>query len=331
MFTGLIESIGRVLDMTTRPSGARLRLRTSLAAELAPGDSLAANGVCLTVAALSDDAVEADIGPETARVTMLGSLVAESVADPSKYYRSNVQAGLALMDMMRLSKVNRIVVSSTAAVYGEPSKQPIEEHDPVQPSNPYGETKLALERALQWYGRAYGLQSICLRYFNAAGASARNGERHDPETHLIPRVLDVAAGNSAVLQVFGDDYPTKDGTCVRDYIHVQDLAEAHVLALEALAGTGAPSSVYNLGGGGGYSIREVVETAQLVTGRSIPTEIGPRRAGDPPILIASSDRIKKELGWSSTRQRLADIIDSAWQWMQTRNLSDRIASREGHS
>jgi UDP-glucose 4-epimerase len=247
------------------------------------------------------------------------SLVAESVADPSKYYRNNVQAGLALMDMMRLSHVNRMVVSSTAAVYGEPVKQPIEEHDPVEPSNPYGETKLALERALQWYGRAYGLQTISLRYFNAAGASARNGERHDPETHLIPRVLDVAAGKSAVLQVFGDDYPTKDGTCVRDYIHVEDLAEAHVLALEALASTGAPSSVYNLGGGGGYSIREVLETAQVVTGRSIRTEVAPRRPGDPAILIASSDRIKKELGWSPTRQRLADMIDSAWQWMKNRN------------
>jgi UDP-glucose 4-epimerase len=247
------------------------------------------------------------------------SLVGESMVDPSKYYRSNVQAGLALMDMMRLSNVKRMVFSSTAAVYGEPSKQPIEEHDPVQPANPYGETKLTLERALQWYGRAYSLQSISLRYFNAAGASARNGERHDPETHLIPRVLDVATGKSAVLQVFGDDYPTKDGTCVRDYIHVQDLAEAHVLALEALVDGDAPSSVYNLGGGGGYSIREVLDTAQLVTGRSIRTEVAPRRPGDPPILIASSDRIKKELGWNPTRQRLAEIIDSAWQWIYNRN------------
>ncbi|MDF2458911.1 MAG: galE [Nitrospira sp.] len=247
------------------------------------------------------------------------SLVGESMVDPSKYYRSNVQAGLALVDMMRLSNVNRMVFSSTAAVYGEPRKQPIEEHDPVQPANPYGETKLTLERALQWYGQAYSLQSISLRYFNAAGASERNGERHDPETHLIPRVLDVAAGKSPVLRVFGDDYPTKDGTCVRDYIHVQDLAEAHVLALQALVDGCAFSSVYNLGGGGGYSIREVLNTAQLVTGRSIPTEIAPRRPGDPPILIASSDRIKKELGWSPIRQRLADIIETAWHWMQNRS------------
>jgi UDP-glucose 4-epimerase len=245
------------------------------------------------------------------------SLVGESMIDPAKYYRSNVQAGLSLMDMMKLANVNRMVFSSSAAVYGEPIKQPIEEDDPVCPTNPYGDTKLALERALQWYGQAYGLQSISLRYFNAAGASTRNGERHDPETHLIPRILDVAAGKSAVLRLFGHDYPTKDGTCVRDYIHVQDLAEAHVLALDALMEGRAPSSVYNLGGGGGYSVREVLDTAQLVTGRSIPTEVAPRRLGDPAILIASSDRIKKELGWSPSRQRLAEILDSAWRWMHS--------------
>ena len=243
------------------------------------------------------------------------SLVGESMEDPAKYYRNNVQAGLSLLDMMKLCGVRRIVFSSSAAVYGDAAKQPIEETDPLRPSNPYGDTKLSLERALQWYGLAYGMRSVSLRYFNAAGASARNGERHDPETHLIPSVLNVAAGTSPLLRLFGDDYPTKDGTCVRDYIHVEDLADAHVLALGAMQTGPAPSSIYNLGGGGGYSVREVLDTAQLVTGRLIPTEVVARRPGDPAVLIASSDRIKKELGWSPRRQRLDDILDSAWRWM----------------
>lgn len=243
------------------------------------------------------------------------SLVGESMEDPAKYYRSNVQAGLSLLDMMKLCGVRRIVFSSTAAVYGDAQKQPIEETDPLRPSNPYGDTKLAFERALQWYGRAYGVRAVSLRYFNAAGATRRNGERHDPETHLIPSVLNVAAGRSPVLRLYGDDYPTKDGTCVRDYIHVEDLAEAHVLALRAMQTGPAPSPIYNLGGGGGYSVREVLDTAQLVTGRHIPTEVSRRRAGDPAVLIASSDRIKKELGWNPRRQRLDEILDSAWRWM----------------
>lgn len=243
------------------------------------------------------------------------SLVGESMQDPAKYYRNNLQAGLSLLDMMKLCGVRRIVFSSTAAVYGDAPKQPIEETDPLRPANPYGETKLALERALQWYGHAYGMRSVSLRYFNAAGASARNGERHEPETHLIPNVLNVAAGLSPSLRVFGNDYPTKDGTCVRDYIHVEDLAEAHVLALRAMQVGPAPSRVYNLGGGVGYSVREVLDTAQLVTGRVIRTEPAPRRPGDPPVLVASSDRIKKELGWTPRRQRLDDILDSAWRWM----------------
>jgi UDP-glucose 4-epimerase len=251
------------------------------------------------------------------------SLVAESMQDPSKYYRSNVQAGLSLLDMMKLCGVRRLVFSSTAAVYGEPAKQPIEETDPLRPANPYGDTKLALERALQWYGRAYGLRSVSLRYFNAAGASRVNGERHEPETHLIACALNVAAGLAPVLKLFGDDYPTKDGTCVRDYIHVEDLADAHVLALRALQAGAPPSPVYNLGGGGGYSVREVLDTAHMVTGRSIPTETAPRRPGDPAVLIASSDRIKKELGWTPKRQRLDEIIDSAWRWMHRR---ERIAA-----
>lgn len=246
------------------------------------------------------------------------ALVGESMRDPSKYYRSNLQAGVSLLDMMKLCGVRLMVFSSTAAVYGEPEKQPIEECDPLRPINPYGESKLAFERALHWYGLAYGLRSVSLRFFNAAGASARNGERHDPETHLIPCVLDVAAGRRPALRMYGDDYPTKDGTCVRDYIHVEDLADAHVLALQALQEGSIEQRVYNLGGGGGYSIREVLDTAQLVTGHTIPAEVAPRRPGDPAVLIASSDRIQKELGWTPKRQRLDEIIDSAWRWMHRR-------------
>jgi len=217
------------------------------------------------------------------------SLVGESVKDPAKYYRNNVVAGLALLDAMRAGTVGKIVFSSTAAVYGEPAKQPIEEADPTAPTNPYGASKLAFEHALRWYA-AYGLRSISLRYFNAAGATPLCRERHDPETHLIPLVLQAAAGRLPEVTVFGTDYPTPDGTCVRDYIHVSDLARAHVLALEALA-RGHEGGAYNLGcGGDGYSVKQVIEVARSVTGRDIPVRIGPRRAGDPAVLIASSAR-----------------------------------------
>jgi UDP-glucose 4-epimerase len=206
------------------------------------------------------------------------------------------------------------VFSSTAAVYGEPAKQPVEESDPALPTNPYGETKLAFERALRWFASAYGLSSISLRYFNAAGATQRNGERHDPETHLIPLVLQVAAGIASEVRVFGTDYPTPDGTCVRDYIHVEDLARAHVLSLHAAAEPGI-CRAYNLGcGGAGYSVREVIDTAATVTGRSIPVTVGPRRAGDPAVLVASSDCIHRELGWKPRYGTLEEIIASAWQW-----------------
>lgn len=242
------------------------------------------------------------------------SLVGESVQRPDKYYDNNVAAGLGLLDAMVECGVSRLVFSSTAAVYGEPAKQPIEEQDPTVPSNPYGETKLAFERALPWYERAYGLRAACLRYFNAAGASARCGEVHDPETHLIPLVLQAAAGRRAELTVFGDDYPTPDGTCIRDYIHVVDLAQAHVLALAALA---QRSCTYNLGcGGDGYSVRQVIEAARRVTGREIPLRIGPRRAGDPAVLVASPAKIQRELGWSPRLGALDVIVASAWQWMQ---------------
>jgi UDP-glucose 4-epimerase len=244
------------------------------------------------------------------------SYVGESVEAPAKYYENNVVAGLALLEAMREVGVQRLVLSSTAAVYGEPEKVPIEEDDPTAPTNPYGETKLAFEHALRWYGNAYGLASVSLRYFNAAGATARNGEWHDPETHAIPLLLQVAAGQREHFTVFGDDYPTRDGTCVRDYIHVSDLATAHVLALEWLR-PGRSQRIYNLGcGGDGYTVREVVDVARRVTGRTVEVRIGPRRPGDPAVLVATSERITHELGWQPRYQDLTDIIGSAWRWLQ---------------
>jgi UDP-glucose 4-epimerase len=242
------------------------------------------------------------------------SLVSESVQQPAKYYRNNVTGGLSLLDAMRAAKVERLVFSSTAAVYGEPARQPISEDDLTNPTNPYGATKLAMENALGWYESADGLRYASLRYFNAAGATERCGEWHDPESHLIPIVLQVAAGLRAEMQVNGDDYTTRDGTCVRDYIHVIDLAKAHVLALGIL---GERSAIYNLGcGGDGYSVREVIDIAREVTGKEIRTKTGPRRAGDPPALVASSEKIKRELGWSPVFQDLRKIVGSAWSWLQ---------------
>lgn len=249
------------------------------------------------------------------------ALVGESVADPARYYRNNLGGGLALLDTMRAAGIRHLVFSSTAAVYGEPARQPIEEDDPTRPTNPYGETKLAFERALGWYDAAYGLRSVSLRYFNAAGATERLGERHDPETHLIPLVLQVAAGQRTEITVHGDDYPTADGTCVRDYVHVADLARAHVLALEALA-RGARTTAYNLGcGGEGYSVRAVIETARRVTGHPIPVRLGPRRPGDPAVLIASSSRITRELEWQPRQGSLPEIVESAWRWLERRRMA----------
>jgi UDP-glucose 4-epimerase len=242
------------------------------------------------------------------------SLVGESCEQPAKYYQNNVVAGLNLLEAMRENGVGRLVFSSTAATYGEPQKQPIEETDPNRPTNPYGESKLAFERALHWYEQAYDLRFAVLRYFNAAGASEQCGEDHDPESHLIPIALQVAAGTRDSIQVYGDDYPTPDGTCVRDYIHVIDLARAHILALGALA---QGSRLYNLGcGGAGYSVNEVLGAAREVTGKEIRAIVGPRRAGDPSVLIASSEKIKRELGWQPQFQDLRVIIQSAWKWMQ---------------
>jgi UDP-glucose 4-epimerase len=242
------------------------------------------------------------------------SLVGESVTDPGKYFVNNVSGTLALLDAMRAAGVARFVFSSTAAVYGEPSKLPIDEESPLVPNNPYGETKLAIERALRWYDEAYSLRYVSLRYFNAAGASERCGERHDPETHLIPIVLQAARGERPDVAIYGDDYATPDGTCIRDYIHVVDLARAHVLALEALSAQSAKSAIFNLGcGGEGYSVKQLIDVARAVTGRPIPTRIVARRAGDPAVLVASSEKISRALGFSAKYQDLAAIIESAWK------------------
>jgi len=244
------------------------------------------------------------------------SLVGESVEAPSKYYHNNVVAGLVLLDAMRDCGVKRIVFSSTAATYGEPEAQPIFESAPTNPTNPYGESKLAFEKAMHWYERAYGLRYASLRYFNAAGASEQCGEDHDPETHIIPITLQVAAGKRSHVEIYGDDYPTADGTCIRDYIHVIDLARAHILALDVL---NERSAIYNLGcGGDGYSVRDVIDTTRRVTGKDIPVRMGPRRPGDPAVLIAGSDKIKSELGWQPQFQDLGVIIESAWRWLKNR-------------
>jgi UDP-glucose 4-epimerase len=243
--------------------------------------------------------------------------VPESVADPAKYYRNNVVGTLNLLDAMRNAGVGRIVFSSTAAVYGVPDVVPISEASPTRPINPYGFTKLTIERALADYAQAYGLGYAVLRYFNACGASsdATIGEDHDPETHLIPIILQVALGQRERLSIFGTDYPTPDGTCIRDYIHVEDLADAHVRALERIEpGQGL---TYNVGTGVGASVREVLDAALRITGRPIPAVEHPRRPGDPPALVASPAAIRRDLGWSPRYTTIDDIVASAWKWHST--------------
>lgn len=243
------------------------------------------------------------------------SLVGESVQNPAKYYQNNLVAGLVLLDAMRHAGVTRLVFSSTAAVYGEPEKQPIDETDATVPTNPYGETKLAFERALRWHETAYGLRHVALRYFNAAGGTDRCGESHNPETHLIPIILQVVAGRRPYVEIYGNDYPTRDGTCVRDYIHVVDLAAAHI---QALQGLDVKSAIYNLGcGHEGYTVNEVIQCARAVTGRQVPTRTVARRPGDPAVLIANSELIAKELGWTPKQQDLGTIVSSAWTWVQS--------------
>jgi UDP-glucose-4-epimerase GalE len=242
------------------------------------------------------------------------SFVGESVREPAKYYQNNLVNTLNLMECARKNRISRIVFSSTAATYGVPERMPITEDTPQLPINPYGTTKLAIERALGDYARAYGWGFAALRYFNAAGAAPDGtiGEDHDPETHLIPLVIYAAMGKRPHIEVFGTDYPTPDGTCVRDYIHVDDLAEAHWLALEKL-GPGAELR-YNLGIGRGYSVREVIREVEQVSGKAVAVKEGPRRPGDPPVLVASSEKIQKELGWRPRHTELRAIVESAWNW-----------------
>lgn len=243
------------------------------------------------------------------------SLVGVSMKEPGAYYHNNVYGTLCLLEAMRNAGVNKIVFSSTAATYGEPERTPILESDRTLPTNTYGETKLAMEKMMHWFDVAHGVKYVSLRYFNAAGshASGRIGEDHNPETHLIPLVLQVALGQREHISVFGDDYATPDGTCVRDYIHVSDLADAHLRALDRLL-DGGESAVYNLGNGRGFSVREVIDVAREVTGHPIPAVIVDRREGDPAVLVASADRARTELGWVPQQPGLREIIASAWRW-----------------
>jgi UDP-glucose-4-epimerase GalE len=266
------------------------------------------------------DRALADERPDAVMHFAAHSLVGESVAEPRTYWHDNLVGALNLLDAMRVNGVRLFVFSSTAATYGDPIEVPIPETHPQLPVNPYGQTKLAIERMLADYDAAYGLRFAALRYFNAAGALPEQGlgERHDPETHLIPLILQAAAGRRQALQIFGRDYQeTKDGTCVRDYIHVMDLAEAHLAALEQLA-RGDQSLQLNLGTGSGFSVLEVLQTARQVTGKPIPAEDAPRRPGDPPVLVAAARRAEEVLGWKASRSDLPSIIASAWAFHRAR-------------
>ena len=237
------------------------------------------------------------------------SLVGESMEDPGKYFRNNVANGINLLDAAVRGKIGRFVFSSTAATFGLPEKMPIAEDAPQIPINPYGESKLCFEKILSWYGKLHGIKYTALRYFNAAGATAKFGEHHKTETHLVPLILQVALGKREHIKIYGDDYPTPDGTCVRDYIHILDLAQAHYLALDA-----PRDGHYNLGTGNGFSVKEIIEMARAVTGHAIPAVTAQRRPGDPATLISSSALAKKELGWKPAFEDVRKIISSAWDW-----------------
>jgi UDP-glucose 4-epimerase len=254
--------------------------------------------------------------------------VGESVKAPGKYYHNNFSNTLALLDAMVRAGVNQFIFSSTAAIFGEPEYVPIDEQHPQRPINPYGTSKQMVERALQDYDRAHGLRSVCLRYFNAAGAhpNGRIGERHEPETHLIPLLLEVASGRRARVSVFGRDYDTPDGTCIRDYVHVVDLCAAHLLALQWLS-DGRPSTAFNLGNGSGFSVLQVVDAVRRVTQREVKVEDAPRRAGDPARLVADSRRIRQELGWSPQYAGLDTIVAHAWAFEQRRQRTAAPVTR----
>lgn len=243
------------------------------------------------------------------------SLVGESMTNPAKYFENNVVGSMNLLNTMKEFNVKNIVFSSTAATYGEPKNIPILEIDETKPTNPYGESKLMVEKLLKWYDYAYGIKYTALRYFNVAGAypTGEIGEDHNPETHLIPIILQVALGKREKIGIYGDDYPTEDGTCIRDYVHVMDLVDAHILALDRLK-NGGESTVYNLGNGEGFSVKQVIDVARKVTKHPIPAEVSPRRAGDPAKLVASSEKAMKELKWKPKYASLNSIIETAWKW-----------------
>lgn len=278
------------------------------------------------------DFVESDIADRPRIEALLSSLkpdgivhcaalieAGESMQRPEIYFRNNTASTLSLLEAMHATGVQKLVFSSTAAVYGEPKSTPIEETADLAPTNAYGESKLLVEQMLTWFHRIHGLRYASLRYFNVAGALPHRGEAHEPESHLIPLILDVALGRRQSISIFGDDYPTPDGTCIRDYIHVVDLADAHILALQALDRDSR--IIYNLGNGAGFSVQQVIESARRVTGHAIPVEIKPRRTGDPARLVASSAQAIEKLGWQPKHTQLDDIVASAWAWHQIRYRS----------
>jgi UDP-glucose 4-epimerase len=271
-------------------------------AEFVEGDLASIDGI---------QAALASFQPDSVMHFAASALVPESMKNPSKYFRNNIGNGLNLLDAMSATGVKQLVFSSTCAIFGPPERVPIDETLPQRPISPYGESKLAFEKVLHWYGEIHGLRFVALRYFNAAGASANFGEEHRVETHLIPNVLKVAQGQKRHVEIYGTDYDTPDGTCIRDYIHILDLARAHILASKAPV-----SEFYNLGTGGGTSVREVIESCRKITGHEIPVVEKPRRPGDPARLIAASDKIKRELGWQPKFQNIDAIIESAWNWHQ---------------
>jgi len=242
------------------------------------------------------------------------ALVEESVRNPHLFYRNNVCGTISLLEVVAALKIQRLIFSSSAAVYGEPKRVPIREDHPNSPVNPYGETKLVIERALAWYHGAYGIKSASLRYFNAAGATQELGEDHRPESHLLPRLLAAASNPKGTFQIYGDDYPTPDGTCIRDFVHVLDIAQAHILALHSLSKLG--SRIYNVGLGKGYSIRAVVKAVEEITGRKLDVCVGRRRQGDPAVLVATAQKLRRELKWEPRHSALKNIIHTAWAWMQ---------------
>lgn len=315
LVTGGAGYIGSVVSNELLQAGHRVTVFDNLSHGYAEAVPKKAE---LVVADLADDAAVERVLSENRfdAVMHFAAFIeaGESMQVPGKFFENNTANALKLLNAMTKHGVKRFVFSSTAALFGDPKRTPIEENDELNPTNAYGESKLLVERMLQWLHRIHGLRYASLRYFNAAGATDERGECHQPESHLIPLVLQAAEGTRKNISIFGTDYPTDDGTCVRDYIHILDLASAHVLALEALSER--DKLIYNLGNGKGYSVRQVIEAAQRVTGKKIEVVEAPRRAGDPAILVASSEKIKKELGWAPTYGDLEQIIQSAWDWKQ---------------